>query len=397
MYQFYLMAWWSYIIFIDAVLSLKTGRSTVFNRRLPRLVTISCGFWCLFELENVRLQNWFYINVPSSEAVRFSGYFLAFGTVIPAIYLTAELIGSILPPLAIRPFRLRRYGTYAVPLGIFCLLFSLAFPVYCFSLAWVFLAFIIDGYNYRKGYASLAGELERGSLNRIAAVACAGLVCGIFWEFWNYWAVTKWIYTVPFFESFKLFEMPAPGFLGFPLFALETAAFLTLMGSSPFLARSRWLVCAFTLAFCLAAFVLIDRYTVFSRTASVAGLSFLSEKTKAAIEKRGIETSYAIDPALLGKGESESLALLQLEGLGLGHFTLLKAHGVDTVDRLAQIGERELASILKEPNLRRIRVYTRAAREYRDAGASAEGWGFQMSLPCRLPATIDKRKTYVME
>ena len=176
--------------------------------------------------------------------------------------------------------------------------------------------------------------MERGSLNRIAAVACAGLVCGIFWEFWNYWAVTKWIYTVPFFESFKLFEMPAPGFLGFPLFALETAAFLTLMGSSPFLARSRWLVCAFTLAFCLAAFVLIDRYTVFSRTASVAELSFLSEKTKAAIEKRGIETSYAIDPALLGKGESESLALLQLEGLGLGHFTLLKAHGVDTVDRL---------------------------------------------------------------
>ena len=44
MYQFYLMAWWSYIIFIDAVLSLKTGRSTVFNRRFPWLVTISCGF-----------------------------------------------------------------------------------------------------------------------------------------------------------------------------------------------------------------------------------------------------------------------------------------------------------------------------------------------------------------
>jgi hypothetical protein len=139
------------------------------------------------------------------------------------------------------------------------------------------------------------------------------------------------------------------------------------MGSSPFLARSRWLVCAFTLAFCLAAFVLIDRYTVFSHTASVAELPFLSDKTKAALEKRGIETSYAIDPALLGKGERESLALLQLEGLGLEHFTLIEAHGVNTVDRLSQIDQRELASILKEPNLRRIRVYTRAAREYRIA------------------------------
>ncbi len=367
MYQFYLMAWWSYIIFVDAVLCLKAGRSTVFNGRLPWLVTISCGLWCLFELENVRLQNWFYINVPSSEAVRFSGYFLAFGTVIPAIYLTAEFIGSVLPPLAIRPFRLKHYGTYAIPLGVLCLLFSVAFPVYCFSLAWVFFLFIIDGYNYRKGYASFGRELERGSLNRIAAVACAGMVCGIIWEFWNSWAVTKWIYTVPFFERFKLFEMPAPGFLGFPLFALETAAFLTLMGSSPLLARSRWVVCAFTLAFCLATFVLIDRYTVFSRTASVAELPFLSEKTYETLENLGIETSYAIDPALLGKGERESLALLHLKGLGLEHFTLLKAHGVDTVDRLSQIGESELASILKEQNLRRIRVYTRAAREYRIA------------------------------
>ncbi len=367
MYQFYLMAWWSYIIFVDAVLCLKTGRSTVFNGRLPWLVTISCGLWCLFELENVRLQNWFYINVPSSEAVRFSGYFLAFGTVIPAIYLTAELIGSILPPLAIRPFRPKRYGTYAIPLGILCLLFSVAFPVYCFSLAWVFLVFVIDGYNYRKGYVSFGRELERGSLNRIAAVAGAGMVCGIIWEFWNYWAVTKWIYTVPFFEGFKLFEMPAPGFLGFPLFALETAAFLTLMGSSPLLARSRWVVCAFTLAFCLATFVLIDRHTVFSHTAFVAEIPFLSEKTKAALEMRGIGTSHAIDPALLGKGEQASLALLHLEGLGLEHFTLLRAHGVDTVDRLSQVDQCELASILKEPNLRRIRVYTRAAREYRVA------------------------------
>ena len=365
MYWFYLMVWWSFIIFLDAVLSLKAGHSTVFNGRLPWLATISCGLWCLFELENVRLQNWFYINVPSPMGVRFSGYFLAFATVIPAIYLTTEAIGSILPPLAIRPFPLKRYGTYALPLGILCFLLSVAFPAYCFSLAWVFLLFIIDGHNYRKGYPSFGRELERGTLTRVVSVAAAGLLCGILWELWNYWAITKWVYTVPFFEGFKIFEMPAPGFLGFPLFALETVAFLTLMGSSPLLARSRWVICGITLAFSLSVFFLIDRYTVFSHVALVDELPFLSERTRKGLENRGIETSYAIDPILLGKGERESLALLQLDGLGLGHFNLLEAYGVDTVERVSQIDQDELSAILKEPNLRRIRVFKTAAREYR--------------------------------
>jgi hypothetical protein len=364
MYWFYLMVWWSFIIFVDAALCLKKGRSTLFNRRLPWLATVSCGLWSLFELENVRLQNWFYINVPPAMGLRFSGYFLAFATVIPAIYLTTEAIGSILPPLAIRPIPLKRYGTYAIPLGIFCFALSVAFPLYCFSLAWVFLLFIIDGYNYRKGYPSFGRELEKGSLTRIVSVAAAGLICGILWEFWNYWAVTKWIYAVPFFETFKLFEMPAPGFLGFPLFALETMAFLALMDSGPLTARSRWVVCVITLGFCLAVFSLIDRYTVFSQVALVDELPFLSENTKKDLENRGIETSYAIDPALLGQSERESLALIDLKGLGLHHFNLLQAHGVHTVERLSQIDQHELSAMLKEPNLRRIRVFMTAAREY---------------------------------
>ena len=49
----------------------------------------------------------------------------------------------------------------------------------------------------------------------------AGLICGILWEFWNFWALTKWIYTVPFFEDLKLFEMPLAGFFGFPPFTVE--------------------------------------------------------------------------------------------------------------------------------------------------------------------------------
>ena len=41
------------------------------------------------------------------------------------------------------------------------------------------------------------------------------------WEFFNYWAISKWTYTVPYFGSVKIFEMPVLGFLGFPPFAVE--------------------------------------------------------------------------------------------------------------------------------------------------------------------------------
>jgi hypothetical protein len=41
------------------------------------------------------------------------------------------------------------------------------------------------------------------------------------WELWNYWSRAKWQYTVPIMENLKIFEMPVPGYFGFPAFALE--------------------------------------------------------------------------------------------------------------------------------------------------------------------------------
>jgi hypothetical protein len=49
----------------------------------------------------------------------------------------------------------------------------------------------------------------------------SGVLCGVLWEFWNYWSGAKWHYTVPIMENLKIFEMPVPGYLGFPTFALE--------------------------------------------------------------------------------------------------------------------------------------------------------------------------------
>jgi hypothetical protein len=57
----------------------------------------------------------------------------------------------------------------------------------------------------------------------------AGLVCGVLWEFWNYWSGAKWIYAIPFFNYWRVFEMPLVGYLGFMPFALECYLFWQLL------------------------------------------------------------------------------------------------------------------------------------------------------------------------
>lgn len=362
MYQFYLIAWWAYICFVDALLARRTGRFLVFNRNFFFLVVVSAAFWCIFEAINIRLQNWFYINVPEKTALRYIGYLFAYGTVIPAIYVTCGLVERILPRMEAGRASLGSYGRPIIFLGWVSLGFALAFPTYCFALAWVFLAFVIDGYCYRTGRSSFMGDIENGNLKPLVAAATAGMVCGAFWELWNYWAITKWVYTVPFFEDFKIFEMPALGFLGFAFFAVEVMAFLRLLGSPPGVLRSKWIMAGFGLAFCGVVFVLIDHYTVFSRTAWVDELPFLGDAERAAIEATGARTSYAIDTRLLTSEEKQKLALLQLKGLGPENYAALDRRGIDTIDRLARLDASELSSIIQEKNLRRVRVYLKAAK-----------------------------------
>jgi hypothetical protein len=370
-YQFYIMVWWSSIILVDSLLVLKTRRFLILTRRLPSLVVLSVAFWCLFELLNLRLQNWFYVNVPSGAVFRFSGYFLAFGTVIPAIYLAYRILLSVLPEMRTRSITPNGYRTYAIPLGFLCLSLALAFPTLFFCLAWVFLAVIIDGHNYRKGHASFAADLERGSLKRLVAAGLSGMICGFLWEAWNYWSITKWIYSVPFFEHGKLFEMPVLGYLGFALFAVQTIAFIETFWSDTRLSGSTWTISSIALLFSILSFFFIDHYTVFSHTPLVTDLPFLSEASRESLTREGIRTSYAISPRSLSGAERDAFDLMHMKGLGARHLAALRAHGIRTITDLSRLDQEALSSILQEPNLRRVRVYLEAAKGHR---ASARGY-----------------------
>ena len=68
------------------------------------------------------------------------------------------------------------------------------------------------GPDVLRGWPISARGTRRGWL----ALLASGAVCGVLWEFWNYWATARWTYTVPYLGDVKLFEMPVLGYLGFP-------------------------------------------------------------------------------------------------------------------------------------------------------------------------------------
>jgi hypothetical protein len=88
-------------------------------------------------------------------------------------------------------------------------------------LVWLSFVLLLDPLNALRGWPSVMGDLARGDWRRLAALLASGGLCGLLWEFWNYWAATKWTYTIPYLGDMKLFEMPLLGYLGFPPFAVE--------------------------------------------------------------------------------------------------------------------------------------------------------------------------------
>jgi hypothetical protein len=362
MYNFYLLSWWSYIAIVDASLALKRKRFLIFNQNLPFWMIVSSAFWCVFELINLRLENWYYINIPDSSMIRFFGYLAAYGTVIPALYVTKEALSALLGDVPIKPIKLSAYLPYSLPLGILLFLLFMLFPAYLFSFAWIFLIPIGEGYCYARNYSCFTRELEQGKVGNLLATLLSGLVSGFLWESWNYWAVSKWVYTVPFFESFKIFEMPLLGYVGFVLFAVEAVLAHSFVSESGHVARHRWAVAAAALIFSSASFALIDRHTIFSYLAEAQRLPFLTDESRDYVKRAKVQTTFAIDPQILNAEEREMLTILHLRGLGLANTVKLREHGIQTVKELSGLTDAQLAAIIGESNLRRARIYTSAAR-----------------------------------
>lgn len=89
--------------------------------------------------------------------------------------------------------------------------------------------FLLDPLNYWLGKQSLFQDLEKGDPRVLYSLLLSGILCGLLWEFWNYWAGARWYYTIPILGEVKIFAMPVLGYLGFPPFAVECYVMLAFV------------------------------------------------------------------------------------------------------------------------------------------------------------------------
>lgn len=222
--------WWNYIFLIDAMINKREKRSFLISYPLELLVMLllSVLCWLVFEFYNFQLHNWYYVNLATYRWQRLLGEGLAFATIFPGIFFTADLLESYgLFRDRISNERKLSNGFLVASFsgGLSAVVFPLIFPSpYVFGLVWLGFFFLLDPVNYWLGIPSIYRQIEQGKWQRFWLLLVAGVICGFLWEFWNYWARAKWIYTVPFTRNTRYFEMPILGLLGFPPFALECYA-----------------------------------------------------------------------------------------------------------------------------------------------------------------------------
>ena len=235
------IGWTGFILFADGIVYRARGNSWI---RSPARVRVA-GPRVDSALARVRVlqpvhRNWHYVGLPENRWLRMFGYAWSFATIWPAIFEGAELIavlresrgpggvasGRAKPPVcpsdptcptcpACPPCLCDRRRRAHAGVAVFRRAVCRALPGGA-GVARVHLSARSDQRPSRRRVAA-----RRAQRDRLINLAWSGLLCGVLWEFWNFWSRAKWHYTVPIMEDLKIFEMPVPGYLGFPAFALE--------------------------------------------------------------------------------------------------------------------------------------------------------------------------------
>jgi len=188
---------------------------------------------------------------------------------------------------------------------------------------------------------SLLGDLEQGRPGRIPRRLLAGALIGLRWELFNIEARRKWIYTVPFFDELKLFEMPVLGFLGFPPFTVE--------------------------CFVLWQFLVTSRLAVDRDGAARPEAAGYDPFSLAAADPAAVAVATG-GSAREAAEWVERARLATLRGIGSDNAALLREAGIGSVAELAAVEPPELADRLAAVGApprpeARLAVWVRAARQ----------------------------------
>ena len=223
--------WLGYIFVVDGLMVRRTGSSLWrrSHRDFVLLFVASSPIWWIFEIINHRTANWEYQGSHTFTPLEY--YMLctlSFSTVMPAVFETAELVRTfrwveaVRTGPSVRPTPRLNAGIFLTGLAMFAL--TLAWPNYFYPFVWISLVLILEPINRWLGRRNFLQVLGQGDWRPIISLSLGALICGFFWEMWNYYSWPKWIYHTPGAQFLHVFEMPLLGYLGYIPFALELFA-----------------------------------------------------------------------------------------------------------------------------------------------------------------------------
>jgi hypothetical protein len=375
---FYVLAWYPTLVILDEVVVLLGGERLLARpREVALMLWWSAVIWLLFEAINFRLRDWYYVFLPAGRLERWLGITVSLATVVPAVLLPERLLDRLgvwrdlrFPSFALEPRHLEIAGW----VGWGLLAAVLTFPRYLYPLTWGAIWLIAEPLLYRRDpERSLFADVARGSWGRIARLLAAGLFAGVLWESFNAMARGRWIYTVPFLEHLKIFEMPLVGFLGFPFFALEVWSLYHLL--APFTTRRTLLASA---AFVLLVLTGIDHWTVSSTTPALRDLPGVTNAVISRLREAGWESVFRVARSPVAelayranlspkdaRAAHEAARLVTLRGIGTAHAAALIGGGVGSVEALAGSDPDSVWMIVRggaRPTPAEVRVWVRAAQ-----------------------------------
>lgn len=272
--HFYSLSWWPFLILVETTAQILRGYSLLYTN--PKdflwLCCFSVPFWTAFEILNTIIKNWIYVGLPEGSMMmplRWLGYIIAYASVLPVIRVYIDLLGTDrhrpasieVPALAQKPI----FSTVSIAIALALLLLCVRYPQTFYPLAWAFPFFLTEPLvlreNPRKSYLL---SWQHGQWLITLKTIGAGLLAGATWEFLNWQAQAKWIYTIPHdVVLFKIFEMPILGYLGFGAFAICAESFSNLMLTNIKTKQRLLWKAGLTLgaAISLLGFAMIDQYT----------------------------------------------------------------------------------------------------------------------------------------
>lgn len=224
--------WISYVIVINGLLYKRKGWSLIthYPLFLLALALSSAVFWWFFEYLNQFVNNWYYTQVTNlGDQYYFWQATVPFATVLPAVLSTTLLLlsfkGFTRPFQFNKNFKVIAGGYFWSIIGMIAAISLSAignYPEILFPLIWISPVILwITLQKWRSYTNPFLKSLQNGDWTFIWASAVAALVCGFFWEMWNFYSLSKWIYSVPWVQTAHLFEMPLLGYAGYLPFGLE--------------------------------------------------------------------------------------------------------------------------------------------------------------------------------